>query len=399
MQTVEVRFQPSPSSGVAGYTLAIATSSGSYGSATQVTMPMSSARNEGGGVLAYDVQMRADRRHYLAMRAYSGSTFSPYSNEIVIPAVASSATSSTSLAMTAATGETIDSMSGIASSGSGTSGATGSGSTSGAASDGDGTDAASDEGSGTASAGTGAMSSLDFDGAGEYLASSADYPLGASNQFTLSLWAAADPSATGPRALISVRGGSDTAQNRVELSANGADLQMTFSNAAGELVFTATYAGALVPGEWQHLALSFDAQVDSAPSLLVDGLTRAPTSANLTGHPAVLTDSAGRVFVGGSASGTTGTWFGAIGHIALFGAALGDDEIHEISVRGHTLDLHENAGAYQSSDALLHYWRLGDDPSFVGYDSGTADVAVDLDDPTGSIDVADVVADAPVLLP
>ncbi len=392
MQTVAVRFLPSASPGVTGYSLSVATVSGGYVSGAQIDIPVGAARAESGGVLAYDVQMTANVPHYLAMRAYSMQTASPYSNEIVIPAVAAAATSSTSLAMTAATGESTGSPSGATSSGSGSASMailSGSGSASGS----------SDTSASTASAASAAaMSSLDFDGAGEYLASSAALPLGASSEFTVSLWALADPQASGGRVLLSLRGGGQSTQNRVELSADATSLQMTAYNDAGQLVYDAIYSAALVPGSWQHLALTFDGQVDSAPLLLIDGMTRAPTSANLTGNAPVFTDSAGRVFVGGG-SGASGTWFGAIGHVALFGAALGDDEIDEISLRGHTLDLHENSGAYQASDALLHYWRLGEDPSAVGYDSGLATVPIDLDDPAGYIDAADIVADAPVLLP
>ena len=136
-----------------------------------------------------------------------------------------------------------------------------------------------------------------------------------------------------------------------------------------------------------------------SPPLIPVRIARAPTSANLTGNSPTFSDSAGRVFVGGSGSATAGTWFGAIGHAALFALALGDDEVAEISLRGHTLDLRENAGAYQASDALLHYWRLGEDPNAVGYDSGSASTPIDLDDASGYMDSADIVADAPLLLP
>jgi hypothetical protein len=394
MQTVEVRFVPSASAGVTGYNLSVATVSGAFGSGMQVDIPVTAARVEGGGVLVYDVQMSANVPHYLAMRAYSSATnFSPYSNEIVIPAVASTATTSTALTATAATGETSGTSTGSTGSGSAsTSGATGSTS---------GTTGSSDPNSTSTStsASAAAMSSLDFDGAGEFLASSVASPLGTASQFTLSIWALADPSATGSRALVSVRGGGGVTQNRVELSADASTLSLAVTNDAGQVVYEASYAGVLVPGEWQHLALTFDASVDAAPILLVDGMTRAPTSANLTGNAPTFADSAGRVFIGGSGSATAGTWFGAIGHTAFFALALGDDEVAEISLRGHTLDLRENAGAYQASDALLHYWRLGEDPNAVGYDSGSAATPIDLDDATGYIDGSDIVADAPVLLP
>ncbi|MEX2205606.1 MAG: LamG-like jellyroll fold domain-containing protein [Myxococcota bacterium] len=401
MQTVEVRFEPSPSAGIIGYNLSVATVSGASGSGMQVDIPVTAARVEAGGVLAYDVQMSADRPHYLVLRAYSAQTFSPYSNEIVIPAVAATATTSIATSSTVAIGEETSGMP------AGSTGTTGSGGTSLASASGSGSTSGASDASdpnaatSTSSASAAAMSSLDFDGAGEFLASSAAYPLGASSEFTLSVWAVADPGATGPRALVSVRGGSGPTQNRVELTSNGGDLALSVTNDAGQLVYSAVWAGALAPGSWQHLALSFDAAIDAAPMLAVDGMIRAPSSANLTGNPAVFGDSAGHVFVGssGSSTGTTGTWHGAIGHVAFFGLALGDDEVAEIFLRGHTLDLRLDAGAYQSGDALLHYWRLGEDPNAVGYDSGSAPTPIDLDDPSGQIDAGDIVADAPVLLP
>ena len=79
--------------------------------------------------------------------------------------------------------------------------------------------------------------------------------------------------------------------------------------------------------------------------------------------------------------------------------ALGDDEIDEISLGGHALDLRADDGAYLASDALLHYWRLGEDPAAVGFDYGPAAISIDLDDPAGNVDAADIVPDAPVLLP
>jgi hypothetical protein len=396
MQTVEVRFQPSPSAGVIGYNLSVATMSGAFGTGASIDIPVNAARVEPGGVLAYDVQMAANATHYLAMRAYSSQAFSPFSNEIAIPPRAAAATTSTASPVAAPMAQTgAAGASEAGGSASARAVATGSGSSSSASTDGD---ADADDPNTATSPDAAAMSSLDFDGSGEFLASSVAQALGASTQFTLSLWVLADPTATGSRALASVRGGSGATQNRVELGSNGATLTLTVTNDFGQTVYDASWSGALAPGEWQHLALTFDSAVDAAPMLLVDGLNRAPSSATLTGNPATFSDSAGRVFVGGSGSGSTGTWFGAIGHVGFFGLALGDDEVAEISLHGHALDLRQNSGAYQASEALLHYWRLGEDPNAVGYDSGSAPQPIDLDDASGYVDGADIVADAPAAL-
>ena len=399
MQTATVRFLPSTSPGILGYSLSIADSSGAYGAGAQIDIPAGAAQVASGGVLEFAVQVSANVPHYAAMQAYSAQAFSGFSNEVVIPAAAPAASSMVPVAAPSASVGTslafpvaMAQASGVASSGvaSGLLSATGAAAAS--------SIPASTAPASTGSASAAAMSSLDLDGAGEYLASSAPYALGVTHQFTLSVWALADPQASGSRALISLRGGGQATQNRVELTSDATNLQMTVYNDAGLLVYQAAYTTALVPGDWQHIALTFDAAIDSAPVLLVDGMVRAPASAVLTGNSATFSDSAGRVFVGGG-TGSAGTWFGAIGHAAIWNVALGDDEIAELSLRGHSLDLRGNLGAYLAKDALLHYWRLGEDPTAVGFDYGAAAVPIDLDDPAGNVDAADIVPDAPVLLP
>ncbi len=401
VQTAEVRFLASESDGVLGYRLSIATASGRYGSGTQLDLPVGSADDVGGGVLAVDVEVPRDSYSYLAMRAYSASAFSTYSNEIVIPPESSSSTSSAvPVGESDGTGGATTSAS---SSGSRLSGASGSyastgSSTGGSASDGRDSGASSaDESAELASAG--APGSLDFDGAGEYLASSAPAALGVSQQLALSLWVLADPRATGSRGLISVRGGGDSTQNRVELTSRGTELSMAVHDASGQLVYQASYGSALVAADWQHVALTFDAAVDAAPTLFVDGRVLAPDASELASSAPIFSDTPGLIVLGGSDGADVGTWFGAIGHAALFSTALDEDEIDEIWFRGHSLDLRESLGAYDSAAALLHYWRLGENPAAVAADLGAARPPLDLDDPAGGIDATDIVADAPAPLP
>jgi hypothetical protein len=238
--------------------------SGASGSGTQIDIPVSAARVENGGVLAYDVQMtrtcpttwrcartRADSLSVLERdRDSRGRRFGD---------------DSIALAQHAAVGEETTGIDGL---GLGTAAARAAGRAS------MGRDRLGlheravgrhDSSTSTTTGSAAAMSSLDFDGAGEFLASSAAYPIGASSEFSLSVWALADPQATGSRTLVSVRGGGGATQNRVELSSDTTDLALSVTNDAGQLVYSAVYAAVLVPGEWQHLALTFDASVDSAP--------------------------------------------------------------------------------------------------------------------------------------
>lgn len=401
MQTASVRFLASESDGVIGYRLSIATASGRYGSGIQLDVPVGSADDLGGGVLEVDVEVPRDSYSYLAMRAYSASAFSAYSNEIVIPPESSSASSSAvpvGESDEASSPATSGSSSGTRLSGASGSYTSTSSSTSGSASAGSDSDASGADESATL-ASTGAPGSLDFDGAGEYLSSSASAALGVSQQLSLSLWLLADPRASGSRGVISVRGGGDSTQNRVELTSRGVELRMAVHDASGQLVYQASYGSALVAADWQHVALTFDAAVDAAPMLFVDGRVLAPESSELTGSAPIFSDTPGLIVLGGGDGSGVGTWFGAIGHVALFATALDDEAIDEIWFRGHSLDLRESLGAYDSASALLHYWRLGEDPAAVAADLGTSRPPLDLDDPAGGIDATDIVADAPAPLP
>lgn len=398
MQNITVRLLPSASAGILGYRLSVATASGRYGSATQINIPLSALQDGGAGVLEYAAQVPRDSISYLALRAYSASAFSAYSNEVVVSAASSSASTSSAVGVGESDGGAPPAPSapvqGSASPSSGFASASPANQDSST-----GESSADEVTDSSVGASESTMTSLDFDGAGEYLASSSALMLGVSTQFTLSVWALADPQASGIRTLVSVRGGGETTtENRVELSSDAGDLLMSVYNASGQLVYEAIYSSALVGGEWRHVALTFNAQVDAAPLLFANGSVRAPDLAELTGHPPTFSDSAGRIVVGSDGSGTLTTWRGAIGHIGLWNVALGDDEIDEIALRGHTLDLRENAGAYQGMDALLHYWRLGEDVNAVGLDSGSATVPIDLDDPAGGVDASDVVLDAPALV-
>ena len=389
MQTYSLRFLPSPSPSILGYRLSIATLSGDHDGMGEVNIPVNAAQAEGGGVFAYSVQMPADVDHFLAMRAYSTEGFSPYSNEIVVAAPMQAAVSTLLAAMQSPSAPSSASAAGTTAQ---MSSAARSSSDPASASE-------SAEGDATSSTSAAPLTAIELDGAGEYLASSSAYALGATNAFTLSIWALSDPRASGSRALMSVRGGGAATQNRVELLANANDVEMVVYNASGQLVFQATYAAALVAGEWRHVAVTFDAQVDPTPVLFVDGALQTPANANLTGNPPTFSDSAGRLFVGGGGSDSTGTWWGAIGHAAIWSEALADDEVDEIVARGHALDLRENLGAYQAKDALLHYWRPGESTSAVGFDFGRTSVPIDLDDAAGNVDATDIVADGPTPVP
>jgi hypothetical protein len=241
------------------------------------------------------------------------------------------------------------------------------------------------------------MTSVDLDGASEYLATSSAQLLGIADRFTLSLWARSAVPETVRRGLVAISESGGSA-NRLELMGHGPDLELVAYDGAGELAYQATYSGVLLAGEWQHLVVAYDAQLDTEPAVFVDGVLQAASGAVATGSAAVFTDSPRRIYLGTADPSISQPWRGTLGHAALWDEALGDVEIQEMAVRGHTIDLRQETGAYRGNDALVHYWRLGFDPAAPGLDYGPAGVPLDLDDPNGNIDASDVTPEAPVLM-
>lgn len=62
------------------------------------------------------------------------------------------------------------------------------------------------------------------------------------------------------------------------------------------------------------------------------------------------------------------------------------------------IELRDASEAYASQQGVVHYWRLGDDSSGVGFDYGSGGEPIDIDDPSGGIDEGDIVADVPQAL-
>jgi hypothetical protein len=149
-------------------------------------------------------------------------------------------------------------------------------------------------------------------------------------------------------------------------------------------------AVAITHDEWWHLGLVLDPAAASA-RLYFDG-EFVMEHAGMSLPPGLLA-AEHLLTLGAPEAGRAAPWLGRLGHAALFSTALAASEVAEISLYGHELDLRGDLGGYQSSSALTHYWRLGDDPDAVGFDSGSAPLS--LDDPYGNVDGSDVVPDGP----
>ncbi len=363
------------------YVLSVGSSTGSYLSSMEVFIPLSSVTAGANGSLRFDIQLDRGQDHYLALRAYDSTWYSPYSNEIRVAALGASLTS---LVSGGATGTSS------AASGSSLSRAAASLSQSGATTPLDPSAPTIDP-----QAGAAALSgSLDLDGATEYLASSAAAPLDAASGVSLSLWGKVPLADSGRRALLRLANGSGAGASGIELYlVNGPDgraLELRVFDAARALDAAHATPLPIEADAWWHLALVVETQARTA-TLYLDGEPLL-TTGDLE-IPGAL--SAGSYFValGAADPARSQPWLGGLGHAALWNAPLEAEDIAEISLYGHALDLRSDVGEYLGADALVHYWRVGADGNAVGFDAGPA--PLDLDDPYGNVDVDDVVADGP----
>jgi hypothetical protein len=383
-----VRWVPSTSADVQGYVLSIGTSSRNYNTANDVQIPLQAASAGANGTLTYTIQIDRSRDQFLAMRAYDAASFSQFSNEIRLGAVvASTAAPSSGSTSTDSTDAVVASASALRSLGS-------SGGTSASAApdaDAGSADAAAEEQTADSAE---AFVSLDLNGADEYLATTVATPLDLSAGFSASLWGKTPIDGSGRRGLLQVACAEGASPCALELAlvngANGPAIELRVFDAASAADDVQETPAPIANDEWWHLALVLDPAAATARIYLDGELLSERTGLQL---PESMFTAEHLLSLGAADSTRAAPWLGRLGHVAVFSAVLGAAEIAEISMRGHDLDLRGDAGAYQASGSLAHYWRLGGDPAAVGSDSGVA--PVDFDDPYGNLDADDVVRDAP----
>jgi hypothetical protein len=384
VQPYTVRWMPSSSQGVQGYVLSLGTASGAYQAAREVSISVASATPGAGGTLTYTIQLDRARDQFLAMRAFNANAFSVFSNEIRVAATTASSAAPT-LASASTSTSTSASLQASGSAGSTSRAIAGGGATSSALAPGeaDATDSETDAASGFAS--------LDLNGEDEYLATTLAAPLDLAGGFSASLWAKAPQDGAGRRGLLQVACADQSCALEVSL-VQGAGLmqvELRVFDGVGGTDEVREAPVAVTPDEWWHLAVVLDPA--GSTRLYFDG--EVVLDAADVRLPAGLIAAEHALALGATEAGRAAPWLGRLGHAAVFASALGAGEVAEISLYGHELDLRGDLGAYRSSDALAHYWRLGDDASAVGVDSGSA--ALDLDDPYGNVDGSDVVRDGP----
>jgi hypothetical protein len=371
------------------YVLSLGTSSGAYDASREITISVQAATRRSDGSLSYDIQLDRSRDQYLSMRAAAGSQLSPPSNELRVPALQGAA--SATAAVTGASATAVASSASLQPAAAMRSAAS--------APFASGSDLTSAARTSLASGAEGALesaattapaaASLDLNGSDEFLAST-EAAAFETRDWTVSLWGKVPLGDSGRRGLLRLACVDDTCAVELSLvyAAGGPVFELRAYDAPSNEAAWRSPAP-ILPGVWWHLAVAFD-PVTATARVYVDGELVAE-------HPgadfiAALTAVPLRVTLGAT-DGRIGPWRGRLGHSAIFARALGPEEITELSIRGHEVDLRADLGAYHGAAALAHYWRLGALAATVGLDFVA--LPLDLNDPAGNVAADDVVADAP----
>lgn len=391
-----LRWLPSPSQGVTRYDLSIGRRAGRYD--TVIRIPVGIAQRASDGVYSYTVSIQADIDHFLALRAFDGARTSTFSNEIRVrgadggsvggstaaPASTESASTATSAAP-AAFGS-----GGVSTSTEGS--ADGLGTHPSDAQDG-GSQAPAAEGAGTA------LVSLQLDAPGEYLGSTVPSRLGTSGPITFAMWWRPLLDYAPRRVLLDMQTVDEGEVERVTLALiHGEDVELSVRRPDGEIAYRALYELAPADDLWQQLVVVFDPDTGLEPELYLDLAPCTLLESQSNGAPLGIPDTEWLLHLGGTPEPGDPGLLGRLGHAAIWSTAVSRTELDSIFKRGHEIDLRLPVGQYESDASLVHYWRIGEEVAPLGYDLGTSDQPIDLDDPAGGLDADDLVLDGPVSL-
>ena len=226
---------------------------------------------------------------------------------------------------------------------------------------------------------------VSFDGTSEYLANSASNTLGIGNAWTISMWIRPN-SMFKNGTLIDIGSLENASEIRIEQQLS--NIIVTLSNAAGTTFKDWTFLGVLdQQGVWMLVTVTWDG---TDIEVYTNGLILNASPTKFTDD----TDSQGTddrsIFVGARSSGSN-YFDGRIHSILVWDVALGQNAVKTVYNHGSGsyFNPERNQDDYASAGDLVHWWRLGFDPSDLGADSIAA-FAVDLNANSANIASADL---------
>jgi hypothetical protein len=221
----------------------------------------------------------------------------------------------------------------------------------------------------------------------EYLANTTQQPLGFANAWTINIWAYTN-AVGGATAMLELGGAADASRIRVD-RASSSSFTVQLDNAAGTLFKNYGFGDGswlTTSDQWTMFTVTWDgtnlrgyqnAIEDAAPTKTTDN---SDSQAN---------DN--RDIYVGAYQGASAFYNGNIHSIIIWDVALTPDAIKEVWNHGHGAYFNpvRNSGDYSSGSDVVHWWRLGHDPSNIGRD-WVATGGVDIDANAANITTADI---------
>jgi len=251
--------------------------------------------------------------------------------------------------------------------------------------------------------------SLTFNGTDEHMTGSfPDLDLGSVDAFSVMGWTKYDLSAGSTFDVLwratAVSGAPFPAgANSIDIQmktpvfaqANGR-IQIEMKNTAGSEYKDLEWNDVIPNNTWVHFVFTYNGSLGADPvTLYIDGVDQGVADTIVTDGTGTQDNSITRVVEIGSTLAFGGSeWPGIYHQAAIWSNAITSAEVTSIYNSGTTgFDLLVNSGSYVSEASLLHWWRLGDNASDIGEDTGNH---VNLQDLTGvNMDVTNRVQDSP----
>ena len=247
--------------------------------------------------------------------------------------------------------------------------------------------------------------SLEFKGLDAYLEDALRQTMGIANLWTIGIWIKPfedqpDPFSLDNKALLHLQ--NAVRKNEILIWADRITntdqdtIHVELWDKNGELFRVSRFNMTQQRTEWNHFSIYW-----SGENLVAwDNGLQVTDFHEVLSNSGIMEDSERSIRLGAAYSGTSthpqiplSTWSGLLGASTMWDTAVIGAELGEVVSGTFGFDLLVNSGTYTSSADLQHWWRLGQDDTDVGADSGNAGLLFDVN--ADGVNASGVVIDAP----
>jgi hypothetical protein len=228
--------------------------------------------------------------------------------------------------------------------------------------------------------------SVDFNGTTEYLANTTAQALNFTNAWTISFWVECD-AVGGTQVMIDFGGTENSSTIRI-FNTSSTTFQVLLDNAAGTLfkdytfdkIVSSQLAWTMHTVTWDGTSLRgyHNGIEDTAPIAATDAAD-SQTNAN-------------RGITIGAQSGGSNFFAGSMHSVIVWDVALSANAVKDVWCHGMGMAFNPlvNQGDYSQASDVVHWWRLGHDPTNIGKDYATTGSLVDIDTNAANVTALDV---------